>query len=94
MRIWKYPFLIDDVFTLQMPRDAQVIHVAEQHGVPCLWAFVDSTNQTVAREFAVVGTGNPAPPPWEARHVGSFLTGDGVGVWHVFERTNRSQESS
>lgn len=86
MTVYKYPIPLIDVFTLTLPVGAEILHVATQHGDPMLWCRVDETGETETRQFALVGTGHPAPGPDEARHVGTFLTWEGTYVWHLFER--------
>lgn len=85
--IWKYPlpFPPKDMFVLDVPRGARFIRVEVQHGQPCLWAFVPDTDAPkTARNFAVVGTGHPAPEPSDGYYVGSFHLLDGNFVGHLF----------
>lgn len=80
--IWKYPLqLKGGAQRAEMPAGARVIHVAQQHGTPTLWAEVDDDNPTEARLFTVHGTGHPI------KHAGRYV-GTAVGVpfvWHVYE---------
>ena len=82
--IWKYEFPIQDEFTLSMKEGAEIIHVESQHGVPCLWALVDTGAPMDVRLFAVAGTGHPAGFIQE-QHVGTFFMRSGNLVWHLFE---------
>jgi len=85
--IWKYPlpFPPKDMFMLDIPRGARPIRVEVQQGQPCLWVFVPDTRAPkAARNFAVIGTGHPAPEGGDGYYVGSFhLLGD-TFVGHLF----------
>lgn len=64
-----------------MPEDADLLHVAEQHGILCLWARVIPTGQRqVSRRILIRGTGQPI---WQQPYVGTVLIGG--FVWHVFD---------
>lgn len=82
--IWKYPLaLVDHMQGMVMPTGAEVLSVAMQHGVPTLWAQVDTDTQSICtRLFIVVGTGH-AIPEVPLKFVGTVM--DGPFVWHVFE---------
>lgn len=82
--VHKYPFKITDEFTIEMPRGTELLHVAVQHGVPCIWAEVITTEPMVKRGFRLAGTGHELG--WSGRHVGSFFMADGELVWHLFDR--------
>lgn len=88
--VWKYPFRIDDVFTLDMPEGATVVRIEEQIGDPCMWALVDPAAPKHSRTFALVGTGFPCPTEDQGRYVGTFLSMHGRLVWHVFEENRGS----
>lgn len=83
MTIYKYRFKIEDSFTIEMPRSAQLLHVAVQRGVPCVWAFVVTTEPMVKRKFRLAGTGHPVE---NGLYVGSFFQLDGDLVWHLFDQ--------
>jgi hypothetical protein len=82
--VFKYPLALVDVQEVELPAEAEILHVAEQLGSLMLWANVETDNDLVSRRLAVVGTGHHAPSPTEARHIGTVLTGIGL-VWHIFE---------
>lgn len=81
--IYKYPIEITDYQTIKIPINAKIIHTGlDPHGIPCLWAMVDLTNnQTQTITIYVVGTGNPIPNNVR-QHIGSF--NQGLFVWHIF----------
>lgn len=82
--VWKYTLGIADAQTLSMPYAAKVLCVAVQGGSLCLWAEVNATAQRrQARNFYIVGTGNPLPSGVSLRHVGSVVMPP--FVWHVYE---------
>lgn len=83
--VWKYPVQITDVFTLTMPRGAEILHVAMQFELPYLWAWVNPDEPTETRTFAIVGTGNPAPEPDDSFYHGTFQHMGGQLIWHLFE---------
>lgn len=87
-RIWKYELGIMDSQHITMPRDAQILSVANQGGQLCLWAMVDADKPSECRSIEIIGTGNPVHQDMgvERRFIGTVLMGP--FVWHVFERTN------
>jgi hypothetical protein len=82
--VWKYTLPVSDIAMQSMPLNAEVIHVAEQHGQLCMWALVRPSNPQVMRHFRIAGTGHPISNEIQ-RHVGSVLLADGDLVFHVFE---------
>jgi hypothetical protein len=83
--VHKYPFQVDSTVVLNLPRGAEVLHVAcRDDGMPCLWALVDDENKKEPRTFLVIATGKPVPGPRNAlRHVATFF--EVPDVWHLFE---------
>ena len=43
--VWKFGLLDVSTFFLDMPEDAEVLHLAMQDGIPTLWASVDPTSR-------------------------------------------------
>lgn len=82
VKIFKYPFHIDDQFTVMLPPHNKVIHAGlDPSGTPCIWAEVDtSTPAAYLHPFFVRGTGHEVPE--NAKHIGSFV--DGGFVWHIY----------
>lgn len=78
--IFKYPMQLDDR-SLALPRGAVIRRFAMQHGVPTVWAEVDSNAPTVTRRVQIFGTGHPLPEG--AVYLGSC--DHGQFVWHLFE---------
>lgn len=83
--IRKFPFKLGDEILIDMPQGAQVIHVQDQGGTPCVWAIVDPAPDRPRRiyKFFVVGTGYPLPKE-RGIHLGTWS--DGPFVWHLFSR--------
>lgn len=88
MRIWKYPLLITDSQTLQIPEGARLLKVDMQNGEACLWAEVRETAPKQNRRIAVYGTGKPMPDN-PGTYIGTFQMTSNVFpfVWHVYDIT-------
>jgi hypothetical protein len=84
--VWKYDVPVQDEFTIEMPEDAHVLTVQEQHGAPRLWALVDPKRPLRKWRFWLAGTGHMIPMPETLRHVGTFQAHGGDLVFHLFER--------
>lgn len=83
--IWKFPFEITDDFEIEMPMGAQILHVAMQREMPCIWAIVDPNAPKVTRKFHLSGTGHPLEESCtQYNHVGTFQMHDGALVFHLF----------
>jgi hypothetical protein len=78
--IWKFPLRIGDKM-LFMPRDAEMLAVQMQHGMPMLWAKLDPEQDKVHVKVLCVGTGGEAPGP-TAVYLDTVQ--DGEFVWHFF----------
>lgn len=81
--IWKFPFQVSDIVTLEMPEGARVIAVQSQGDVATMWAIVDPDVPKVQRVFYVVGTGRPLPTTGEFQYIATFQLPP--FVWHIFE---------
>ncbi len=88
--IWKYSLKLTDCQVIEMPKGARLLSVAEQHGILCLWALVDTTADKTDRSIVLIGTGHFAPAPNDPfTYVGSTLSDGGNFVWHVFDAGER-----
>jgi hypothetical protein len=85
-RIWKYELRVTDIQAVEMPKDAELLSVANQNGELCMWAKVDADQTIEARYIEIIGTGNPIPQDMgvDRRFIGTALINP--FVWHVFER--------
>ena len=81
--IWKYELQIVARQAIDMPPGARVLHVDNQRGSLCLWAFVTPGPETERRIFHVIGTGHPIEDTEGIKHVGSVVIDP--FVWHAFE---------
>lgn len=88
--IYKYEVPIEDTFKVALPHDAEVLTVQfdEKTGRPVMWAKLNTEDELVEREFAVIGTGNPIPDIHESlcyNYIGTFQMGNGRFIGHLFE---------
>jgi len=85
--VWKFPFEIDDLVTLELPAGAKILHVASQiSGLACVWVLADPGAAPETRRFRLAGTGHPIDEdPATLKYVGTWLTERGALVWHLFE---------
>jgi hypothetical protein len=87
--VWKFPLEVTDWQEIEMPQDAEILHVGDQSPATSprrtleVWALVDPNNPRVARKFAIHGTGHPVTEG--GTHIGSIITAGGALVWHVFD---------
>lgn len=90
-RVWKYPLAVQVEQTIDMPFGARVIHVAEQHGEPTLWAEVIGTDPWVRklhrpRRFYIIGTGHVFDTRGaQIEYRGTVMLQRGHLVLHVYE---------
>lgn len=83
MTVWKFVLDIGRQ-AIEMPVDAEVLHIAEQHDQVCVWALVSPDAPKAERRFVVTGTGHPVPDR-RGRFLGTVLLLDGALVLHVWE---------
>ncbi len=87
LRIYKYPFDVQDTFNIEMPEDAKVLAVQAQNEVPCIWAMVDDEQPPDIYRFRLFGTGHPIDIPRANlnHYIGTFQLGGGRFVGHLFQ---------
>ena len=87
MRIFKYTLAVEHSQVVNLPKDAQILCVQAQHGLPQLWALVDDRPGVieVAREFITLTTGGLVGTAEIGRHLGTYQLDNGAFVGHVFE---------
>lgn len=96
--VFKYPVLLTDIFSLDLPEGAKVLSVDVQRGEPQLWALCDATmsagmvtpssidGKMSRRRFRVAGTGHPIHTPADKlEFIGTFMLHGGELVFHLFE---------
>ena len=85
--VWKYqvngPVLISRTH-LRMPRKARLVHLESQGNEICVWAEVETKEETQERCLGIYGTGHPISK--DAAYVGT--TQIPPFVWHVYEHTS------
>jgi len=84
--VWKYSLETRDVQDVEMPKNANIIHCAEQNNVICLWAEVEPDAPKITKTFYIVGTGWDHRPECLLRHVGSVVESHRPLVWHIYEK--------
>jgi len=85
MKIFKYPVEITDELTIEMPKNADIMHFGIHNHVAALWACVDPENPMVERKFKVVGTGHEMPTNDNLNYIGTITNHELQYVWHLFE---------
>lgn len=83
MVVHKFPFNIADMIYITMPVGAKILHVAEQNGVPCIWALVNTANPSRTHAFHVRGTGQDTQGVGD--YVATFQMRGGALVFHIFK---------
>lgn len=77
---------MEDVNTLDIPRDADLIKVDRQCNNICLWFIVDTDNSTEERDFIVYGTGQEIKKDLsELFYLNTVMFNNNSMVLHVFE---------
>lgn len=94
MEIWRYSILPAQErheVIIEMPTEAQLLHVETKDGQPSLWALVEPKAKKVERSLLVYGTGHPVPL-FHGTYVGTFMVRE-MGlvtlVFHVFDNGER-----
>ena len=83
-KVFKYPLQILDEQFVHMPKDAIILCVQVQRGVPCIWASCDPDNTVIKRRIITYETGNPMRLN-HGKYIGTYQMDSGMLVFHVFE---------
>lgn len=87
-QIWKYPLYVQDVQTVEMPDEADILTIQVQGDAPYIWAMVNPDAPLNPRKIRIYGTGHPVDPNLSAeRYIGTFQLKNGSLVLHVFDIT-------
>jgi hypothetical protein len=79
--VWKFQLPMPDQEPwIEMPKGARLLHVAAQHGVPCVWALVQPQADRVRRHVVIYATGQSIDG--SPTYLGTFHIE--WTVWHVF----------
>ena len=66
--IFKYQIPVKEVFDIELPKDAQIIRVADLDGMFWLWAIVDTNAPMEKRFFRAFKTGAKIPDDFDTSH--------------------------
>lgn len=85
-RVFKYPVVLAEVFSIEVPSGARFLSVQEQREGPQMWLLVDDAAPVETRFFTLAGTGHPIHPDFhDAKYLGTFQLEGGSLVFHLFE---------
>lgn len=86
--IWKFILEPEDQQEIEMPIGAELLSVAMQNDLLCLWAQVDPTAKPYMRRIEIKGTGHEfdASEGIVRKFIGTVLWAEEHLVFHVFER--------
>ena len=85
-KIFKYEIpLMQGPFDIELPQGAEILFIELQHGKPTLWCKFTPGERIEIRQFIGVATGEDYNPKG-LRYIGSLLYGDGVLIYHYFEK--------
>ena len=82
--IWKFPFEVKDVFSLDVPEQSELLKIDVQHGQPCMWFMVDPDAPKTKCTFHCRGSGHDCGDV--GMYLDSFQLHGGELVFHVFAR--------
>ena len=85
LTIWKYPLPVENALRVDMPKDARILSVQIQGGMPCLWALVNPDAEKERRMFSVLETGEPIESVEALTYIGTVQQSGGSYVFHLFE---------
>ena len=83
-RVYKYPLLITDEFAIGLPKGAQILRIALQHGEPFLWALVDPDAELEQVFIRCAGTGHPIEEK-DVEYLGSVSMLNDNFIAHYFK---------
>lgn len=83
MKVYKYEIPPNGI--MHLPKDAAILCVGNQGGLPFLWAEVDPKLETEQREIVAVPTGGEIPDWKYARYIGTVHGIEGWMVMHFYE---------
>jgi len=86
--VHKYEFPIADSFSISMPVFAEVLHVEEQYGKPCMWVKVETDYDFELRKFELRGTGRDLRESVDD-YIATFFSKDGELEWHLFDHKDK-----
>lgn len=81
--VFKYELQVIDQQDIDLPVDAQILSVEEQHGLVMLWAVVKPSARMQRRTVYCIGTGRMFHGE-EVDHIGTVQIYNGQLVFHFF----------
>lgn len=74
--------------TIEMPKDAEILCVQRQLDSACVWAIVETSEDTEFKKIDVFRTGHPISDEigFHREYIGTYQEAGGGLIWHVFER--------
>ena len=87
-RVYKYPFPMQDRFTISLPWNADILCAQVQKGIPKIWALVNPKNSLQERHFRLAGTGHPIKLSSNLKYINTLQLNEGTLVLHLFEMLN------
>ena len=89
--IFKFEIPVKDTFSLEIPSDSKILHIATKKydDRPYMWVLVDCQSPLRVRDFRLYGTGHDIQNTEDKEYVGSFQANRGNFVGHLFEITRR-----
>lgn len=90
--IWKFQLNPNDIIFIEMPKNAEILSVQNQKGIPCIWALVDPNAEKEERCFEIFGTGYTVLCDMgiDRKFIGTFQMYEADLVFHLFEKLYRS----
>jgi hypothetical protein len=82
-KVFKYSFEINDVITLDLPKDSEILSAQIQNGIPCMWVLVEEKAPLKKRTFKLFNTGVQIKEPGMLDYVATIQ--NGAIVFHIFE---------
>lgn len=73
---------------IRMPKGAELLSVAMQHGTPQLYFLCDPAAEKEDRIIVLTGTGHAIENVGKHKFIGTMSTDDQNFVFHVFERVS------
>ena len=80
--IFKQQLDICDQQTIELPQGFNILHIAKQNGVPCIWYECDTDNSIVHLDIYCFGTGYRMDNLSPMVYIGTVQI-DGF-VWHYY----------
>jgi hypothetical protein len=82
-KVYKYPLQPTDKQMIPLPKDAKIIHLDVQRGIPCIWALVDPDLPLEPIMIYTYGTGHEINEEG-LLYIGSYQLLGGDIVFHAF----------